>query len=184
MREPAAATVRRTRMRPRLGRLLSPLPAVLAPVLVTVLVGAATLAGCGSSSSSTAAQDPGTSSPPSSSGPVSPPGATVHLISMTGAGAVPSATATPLNTPAQVAAFARQFRLPAMGNRVRAFVTRLGTDDDIQGAVISVGCDRPPGAAVQVDGDTVTITPYDVESPLPECLAAVTTVGIAVIPHG
>jgi hypothetical protein len=175
MREPRAAAVRRTSMRPRLGSLLAPLVAVAA-LLAT--------AGCGSSTSSTAAQDPG-SSAPSSSGPSSPPGAKVHLISMTGAGGQPSGTAMPLNTPDQVAMFSEQFRVPALKNQIRAFTSHLGGDDDVQGAVVAVGCDRPPGAAVQVAGDgTVTIVPFDVASPLPECLAAVTTVAIATIPQG
>jgi hypothetical protein len=178
MREPPATAARRTRMRPRLGLPFAPLVA-LAVLLST--------AGCGSSSSSTAADDPGTS--PSSaptSGPSSPAGAKVHLISLTGAGGgQPTGTASPLNTPDQVAAFSKQFRLPAMAHRIRALTAHVGTGDDVQGAVIAVGCDRPPGAAVQVDGSGhVTITPYDVESPLQECLVAVTTVAIAMIPQG
>jgi len=157
-------------MRPRLGILIA---AALLP------------AGCGSSASSTAAQDPGASSSPPPSGPSSPAGAKVHLISLTGAGGQPSGTASPLNTPDQVAAFTQQFRAPAMAHRIQDYVEHLDGADDVQGAVVALGCDRPPGAAVQVDGSgTVTITPYDVESPLEECLAAVTTVAIAVIPQG
>jgi hypothetical protein len=157
-------------MRPRLGSLLA-----VAALLTT--------AGCGSSTSSTTADDPTSGS--SSSGPVSPPGAKVHLLSMTGAGGKPSGTAAPLNTPQQVAAFTRQFRVPALDRRIAAFTAPLRSQGDVEGAVVAVGCDRPPGAAVQVDGSgTVTITPYDVPSPLPECLAPVTTVAIAVIPQG
>lgn len=152
---------------------------MLAPLVA--LAALVTTTGCGSSTSSTAAQDPGASS----SGPASTTGADVHLISLTGAGGRPSSTALPLNTPDQVAAFVQQFRVPAMKNRIRAFTAHLGSDDDLQGAVVAVGCDRPPGAAVQVTGSgTVMIVPYDVESPLPECLAAVTTVAIAVLPQG
>jgi hypothetical protein len=163
-------------MRPRLGLIFAP--------LVTLVVLLSTAA-CGSSSSSTAA-DPGTSSAPSSSGPSSPAGATVHLISLTGAGGgQQTGTATPLNTPDQVAAFSQQFRAPAMGHRIRAYTAHVGSGNDVQGAVIAVGCDRPPGAAVEVDGSGhVVITPNDVESPLQECLVPVTTVAIAVIPQG
>jgi hypothetical protein len=107
------------------------------------------------------------------------------MISLTGAGGQTSVVASPLNTPDQVAAFARQFRVPAMGNLIRAYVAKVGDDGDVQGAVVAVGCDRPPGADVQVDeSGRVLIVPYDVESPLPECLAAVTTVAIAVISEG
>ena len=175
MREPPAAATRRTRMRSRLGLLLAPL------VALTALVAA----GCGSSGSSTTAEDPGPSTPPSSSGPVTPPGADVYLISLTAAGGQPSGTATPLNTPEQIAAFSEQFRSGAMEHRIQSVAAQAGSGDDVQGAVVAVGCDRPPGAAVLVDDSgTVTITPYDVESPLEECLVAVTTVAIAVIPQG
>jgi hypothetical protein len=175
MTEPPATATRRTTMRPRLGSLLAPLVA-LAALLAT--------AGCGSSTSSTAADDP--SSAPSSSGPSTPPGAKVHLISLTGAGGgQPTGTASPLNTPEQIATFSKQFRSPAMANRIQSLTAKVGSGDDVSGAVVAVGCDRPPGAAVQVDGDgNVLITPYDVESPLEECLVAVTTVAIAVIPQG
>jgi len=162
-------------MRPRLGLVLAPLVA-LAALLAT--------AGCGSSASSTAAQDPSASASPPTTGPSSPAGAQVHLTSLTGAGGQPGA-AVPLNTPEQIARFTRQFRAPAMQHRIRAIAERVGTDGDVWGSVVMVGCDRPPGAAVQVGGSgTVTITPYDVESPLQECLAAVTTVAIAVVPQG
>jgi len=165
-------------MRSRLGNLLAPLvapAAVLAAVLAT--------AGCGSSTSSTAADAPSTA--PSTSAPSTPPGAKVHLISLTGAGGgQPTGTASPLNTPEQIATFSKQFRSPAMESRIRALTAKVGSGDDVSGAVVAVGCDRPPGAAVQVDGDgRVLITPYDVESPLEECLVAVTTVAIAVIPQ-
>jgi hypothetical protein len=51
------------------------------------------------------------------------------------------------------------------------------------GAVIAVGCDRPPGADVVVDGSgRVQILPHEVASPLEECLVAVTTVAIADVP--
>jgi hypothetical protein len=72
-----------------------------------------------------------------------------------------------------------------MEHRIQSVAAQAGSGDDVQGAVVAVGCDRPPGAAVLVDDSgTVTITPYDVESPLEECLVAVTTVAIAVIPQG
>ncbi len=48
---------------------------------------------------------------------------------------------------------------------------------------MAVGCDRPPGADVMVNGDgDVVLVPHEVASPLEECLAAVTTVAVAVLP--
>lgn len=160
-------------MRRHLGALLA------AAALVT--------AGCGSSASSTSAQDPGAgpSSGAPSGGASSPAGVKVHLFSQSGGGGAPSLKASPLNTPGQVAAFSRQFRVPAMRHRIEALTSKLDGAADLEGAVIAVGCDRPPGATVEVGaGGTVTITPHDVESPLPECLVAVTTVAVAEIPQG
>jgi hypothetical protein len=53
----------------------------------------------------------------------------------------------------------------------------------VYGAVVAVGCDRPPGAVVALDANgQVQITPEEVASPLQECLAAVTTVAVATVP--
>jgi hypothetical protein len=131
-------------------------------------------AGCGTSSSTATA----------SSGPVTPPHITVKLISMTAAGGQPSRTASPLDTPAEVTAFSQQFRTPAMENRIRALTAHVDTEDVVSGTVVTVGCDRPPGATATVaDSGAVTIVPAEVASPLPECLAPVTTVAIAIMPR-
>jgi hypothetical protein len=89
-----------------------------------------------------------------------------------------------LDTDPQVRAFAAQFGPPAMRNRIReAVVQARKRGPAVYGAVVALGCDRPPGAVVSLDGDgAVVITPRDVVSPLPECLAAVTTVAIANVP--
>jgi hypothetical protein len=53
----------------------------------------------------------------------------------------------------------------------------------VYGAVVAVGCDRPPGAVVSLDANgDVQITPEEVASPLQECLAPVTTVALASVP--
>ena len=149
------------------------------------------LAGCGSSSSSTAT-DPG-------SGPASDPagnpsrvpgpitGAKVlPLISMTGAGGQAQSIAAPLDTPQDVEAFARQFRVPAVAARVQRAVgpAQRASDRDVVGQIVMVGCDRPPGVVVTVDkSGQVALVPGEVASPLEECLAPVTTVAIAVLPR-
>jgi hypothetical protein len=134
--------------------------------------------GCGSSTSSTTA---GPDSP--SPGPVA--GARVFpLISMTGGGGRVSLVASELDTPAQVKAFTSQFRVPAITHQIREVVTRAEPKGlPLFGAVVAIGCDRPPGADVILDRDgQVEIVPHEVASPLPECLAAVTTVAIAAVP--
>jgi hypothetical protein len=167
--EPATSPSRPTLMRRPLGTLLA--SAALAMT-----------AGCGSSSSSTATS--GGAGPDSPSpGPIA--GAEVlPLISMTGGGGRASTTATLLDTPAHVRGFGAQFRSPALGHQVAAAVDRARKSGHlVYGAVVAVGCDRPPGADVALDASgNVTITPRPVASPLPECLAPVTTVAIASVP--
>jgi hypothetical protein len=140
---------------------------------------------CGSTSSSVAT-DPGF---PSSSNPNSPgagpvPGAHVTLVSMTGGGGRVSTEATLLDTATQVRAFTQQFGQPSTRSRVTQAVAKAGASGmAVYGAVVTIGCDRPPGADLMLDGlGRVVITPREVASPLPECLAAVTTVAIASVP--
>jgi hypothetical protein len=147
-------------------------------------------AGCDSSSSSTA-NDPGRGPASDPAGlPSRSPGTVegakvLPLISMTGAGGQPQPTATQLDSKADLKAFARQFRVPAMWHRIDTEVgDRLGRPgQQVVGQIVAVGCDRPPGADVVVneEGDVVLV-PREVASPLEECLAAVTTVAVAVLP--
>jgi hypothetical protein len=54
----------------------------------------------------------------------------------------------------------------------------LPRDQKLAAAVVSIGCDVPPGVTVQKLEDGVAIVPREVPSPLPECLAPVTTVAL------
>jgi hypothetical protein len=165
MREPPSAWRRPIAMKRTLG-------ALLATAALTAT------AGCGSSSSTTA-------SGPDSPGPGPITGAHVlPLISVTGGGGTVSRRATLLDSRAHVGAFTAQFRLPTMGARVDAAVRKAAASGHLVfGAVVSVGCDRPPGAVVSLDANgDVQITAKEVASPLQECLAAVTTVAIASVP--
>ena len=153
----------------------------------------AVTAGCGDSSST--ATDPGagsTSNPASdpAGAPSREPGTVegaqvLPLISMSGAGGQVQRTASPLNSEADVRAFARSLRMPSMWARIDAALraARVPRDRDVVGQIVAVGCDRPPGVdvAVNQDGDVVLV-PGEVASPLQECLVAVTTVAIAVLP--
>jgi hypothetical protein len=156
---------------------------------VTCLVVGLT-AGCGSSSST--ATDPGQGPrsdpagvPSRTPGPV-PDAKVLPVISMTGAGGRVGSTATLLNTRADVRAFGQQFGMPGMWHRIQHEVGGLqkSSDHDVVGQVVMVGCDIPPGVAVNVnDQGDVVLVPKEVASPLEECLAAVTTVAIAVLPR-
>jgi hypothetical protein len=165
MTEPPGAGPRPFTMKRTLGSLLA---------TATLLA----MAGCGASSSSTVA-GPDTPTP----GPIT--GAHVlPLISMTGGGGRVATIATPLDSKAHVRAFTGQFRAPAMAVRVASAVQQSAASGHIvYGAVVAVGCDRPPGADVSLDADgQVQITAQEVASPLQECLAPVTTVAIASVP--
>jgi hypothetical protein len=146
-------------------------------------------AGCDSSSST--ANDPGQGPASDPAGlPSRSPGTVegakvLPLISMTGAGGQPQPTATQLNSKPDLKAFARQFRVPAMWHRIETEVgDRLGKPgQQLVGQIVTVGCDRPPGADVMVNGEgDVILVPHEVASPLEECLAPVTTVAVAVLP--
>jgi len=71
-----------------------------------------------------------------------------------------------------------------MANQIDAAVAQADTSGYlVYGAVVTVGCDRPPGAAAFLDANgDVQISPGEVASPLPECLVPVTTVAIATVP--
>lgn len=183
MTEPGAGVGRPIGMRPPLGNLAGAALTVAVTAVTLVILG-----GCGSSSSSVvpdAASDPA-GVPSRTPGPVE--GATVlPLISMTGGGGRTEPTATRLSSKADIRAFAAQFRGPALANRMRAAIAAVPATagHEVVGQVVMVGCDRPPSVTVVVDqnGDIVLV-PGEVASPLPECLAPVTTVAIAVLPPG
>jgi hypothetical protein len=157
---------------------------LLGTLLATVVLG--TTAACGSSSSSIAtdpASDPA-GNPSRTPGPIE--GAHVlPPISMTGIGGRAARTATPLNTPGEIARFLRQFPAPATQKRLRGAILAAPhpPGHDVVGQVVAIGCDRPPGVSAVVSKEgAVELVPGEVASPLQECLAAVTTVAIAVVP--
>ena len=176
--EPASPTRRPIPMRRTLGILVAALA-----VMVTT--------GCGDSSST--ATDPGQGPASDPAGvPSRSPGLVegahvLPLISMTGAGGRAQPTATLLNSRPDIQSFAQQFRVPAMSRRLESALRGVehGPNEDVVGQIVAVGCDRPPGVDVMADpaGD-IRLVPHEVASPLEECLAAVTTVAVAVLPRG
>jgi hypothetical protein len=162
-------------------RLVGPL--VLVPLL---------LAGCGDSSSSDVATDP-TTTPATASGdvPTSRPsdgGAVefqeIAILSQTAAGGRVSEYAVRLDDQASRESFVAQFEVPGLGNRIDNTIaaTTVPSGFVLIGAVISIGCDVPPGVSVTASTDGWVITPQKVISPLQECFAAVTSVAIVAVP--
>jgi hypothetical protein len=148
--------------------------------LGTMLAAAALLAGCGSQTSSTAV---GPGSAPDPNSPVD--FTSLGLVSQTGGGGQVSPVASPLDTPADVRAFVAQFRAPAVATKIRHLLAAADrpSGTHVVGAVVAVGCDVPPGVDVTHGTDQVQIIPKEVASPLPECLAPVTTVAVVAVPQ-
>jgi hypothetical protein len=82
-----------------------------------------------------------------------------------------------------VSRFTSQFESDALAGRLLAAIrkTDLPTDHRFAAAVVSIGCDVPPGVTVQAQEDGLAILPLKVKSPLQECLAPVTTVALVSI---
>jgi predicted small secreted protein len=151
-------------------------------LLVTLL--ATSLAGCGADTDSTAGDPPSSTSTagdPSSS-PTDGGGdfTEVALVSQTGAGGDVTNEGTELGDAAAVAAFSKQFSDETLGRKLASAVAGadVPSDQTLVGAVVSIGCDVPPGVSVQASGGAVVITPLKVTSPKPECFAPVTTVAL------
>jgi hypothetical protein len=165
-------------------RLLGPL--LLAPLLV--------LSGCGDDDSSDVASDPaGSSSSPATSTPSTPSDSPtgdgvefdeIAILSQTAAGGQVSTTAVELGDQAQVDAFVEQFKFPGFGRQIarKVAATTIPEGQVLIGAVVSIGCDVPPGVEVAGEPGSWTITPLKVADPLPECLAPVTSVAIVAVP--
>ena len=173
---------------PALPRLRRPAfrPALL-PLLLSVLLAAGLAAGCGQDAASdrsapTASTSGGSTSPSPSTGPVD--GTVVAMISQTAAGGRVDPHATVLDSSAAVARFAGRFRGGLLQGRIQQALAKadLGADRVPVAAVVALGCDVPKHVDVQRTADGLQVTAQPVASPLPECLAPVTTVAVVAVP--
>lgn len=163
---------------------------LLAPALV--------LSGCGGGASSDVVSDPaGTSSSAAPSSPTSEPPTDnskttagdadytqIALVSQTAAGGQVSTRAVPLDDSVAMASFVGQFQQAGLGKKIarKVAAATIPAGQQVVGAVVSIGCDVPPGVEVSGEPGSWTITPQKVADPLPECLAPVTTVAIVAVP--
>ncbi|WP_323793707.1 hypothetical protein [Nocardioides sp.] len=172
----------------------------LLTVILAVLLAGGLLTGCGSETD-TEAIDPAASPTPSStpsSTPTTAPSSTqtdgdaaepvdydvVAMPSMTAAGGRTSPMLTPVSTPDELDTFVSQFRLEEFADQVRTEATEAGErgyDGQLWAAIVSVGCDVPPGVFVEEGEAGYLVTPLKVKDPLQECFAAVTTVALVAI---
>ena len=107
----------------------------------------------------------------------------VALLSVTAAGGEVEYRATVLDDAAAVSRFAAQFENGAMGDQLTTAVREadVAEGQELAAAVVSIGCDVPPGVTVQKLERGLAILPLKVKSPLKECLAAVTTVALVAV---
>ena len=101
----------------------------------------------------------------------------VAIVHQTAAGGTVEPEAVPIGTETEREEFVAQFRTPGLREQILSLLD--ATLSDPYAAVISIGCDVPPGAEVEVDDDgRYLVSPHKVPDPLPECLAPVTSVAI------
>ncbi len=169
----------------------------LGTTLALTVLSAALLVGCGSDAddqlpADATGSDPAASSAPSPTTDPDQPDQTdgdaeapvdyevVALVHETAAGGRTSPMLTSVEEPAELETFAAQFRGDAFGEEIRA-AADSSYDGQLWAAVVSVGCDVPPDVFVEEGEAGYLITPGKVVDPLPECLAAVTTVALVAI---
>jgi hypothetical protein len=165
-------------------------------LLLTAALATAALAGCADDGGDTRAEDAasGTASASPSDLPSaapsrapSTPGAVdfteVALLSETAAGGEVEHRATVLDDASAVNGFAAQFETGAMSDELTTAVREadVAEGQELAAAVVSIGCDVPPGVTVQKLEGGVAILPLKVKSPLKECFAPVTTVALVAV---
>jgi hypothetical protein len=168
----------------------------LGALLLTAALATAALAGCADDGGDTRAEDAASgaaSASPSDLPSAAPSGAPstrgavdfteVALLSETAAGGEVEHRATVLDDASAVNGFAAQFETGAMSDELTTAVREadVAEGQELAAAVVSIGCDVPPGVTVQKLEGGVAILPLKVKSPLKECLAPVTTVALVAV---
>lgn len=166
----------------------------LLTVAVPTLLLAVLLTACGSDGDSgesdTRGEDPAQTGEPQSESPgddsedgseSSDSSSSVELIHQS---AVGGHTGDPvvLDSQSAIDDFVSQFTRDEFAEKVAraAQSTKVAEGQQLFGAVVSVGCDVPPGVNVSV-GDKVEITAQKVADPLQECYVPVTTVALVTV---
>jgi hypothetical protein len=164
-----------------------------AAVLLSALLLTSLLAGCGDDTGSDARGDrsasdtrtgdtrTGGTADPGPDGTV--PFTEVGLPHATAAGGKVDPAAVPLDSPAAVRDFTADLDGGELARDVQDQVaaTDVPEGQALVGAVVSIGCDVPPGVAVHDTEDGLQITALAVKAPTVECFAPVTTVALVLV---
>jgi hypothetical protein len=105
----------------------------------------------------------------------------VALEHATAAGGEPDQQATRVGPGGDTGAILAELTDPPFRELVEQRITFSRAAGDLYAAVVSVGCDVPPGVTVVEAGDGYEIVPDEVADPLPECFAPVTTVAVVAV---
>lgn len=137
------------------------------------------LAGCGSDTAS----DVGSGDDQDPSDAPTAAGTTVTLVSATSGRGDPATRATFLASDGALASYVQQFD-DGFAAAVSEAADGVEVDDGevLIAQVVSIGCDKPVDASVRTFEDGVAIVPTPVPTPHMECVAAVTSVGLAAVP--
>jgi len=123
--------------------------------------------------------DPGSPSDGDAAGPVDHE--VVALPSATAVGGTVSPMLVRVDTPDELDTFVSQFRRDELGDEIRTIARTASYDGALWAAVVSLGCDVPPGVNVAEGEAGYLVTPQKVVDPLDNCLAPVTTVALVAI---
>lgn len=106
---------------------------------------------------------------------------TLVVASGTAIGGEPARAATEVGSRAAVRKFARRHDVEELRSDLVAAFGRAEPGEAVWVAVVSVGCDVPPGVDVSGTEEQVYLDPQPVEDPLPECFAPVTSVAVVAV---
>jgi hypothetical protein len=146
---------------------------------VAVLALVPVLTGCGDDSSEPTATDR------EPTGTTSPAGGVdyqvVAIEHATAAGGQVDQQATLVGPGGDTGAILAELTDPQFRELVEQRITFSRAAGDLYAAVVSVGCDVPPGVTVVEAGGGYEIVPDKVADPIPECFAPVTTVAVVAV---
>lgn len=106
---------------------------------------------------------------------------TLAIASGTAIGGEPERAATGIGSRAAMRKFARRHDVEELKADLVAAFGRAKAGEAVWAAVVSVGCDVPPGVEVSGTAEQVYLDPQPVEEPLPECFAPVTSAAVVAV---
>jgi hypothetical protein len=107
----------------------------------------------------------------------------VAILSGTAAAGTTSGEVVDLDTTTGIEQLVGELRRGRLANQVRARVAATDVPDGqrLVGAIVNIGCDTPVDVKVVGAANGVRLEPVFQGKPMPECLAAVTTIALVLV---